>query len=88
MGKTHAMWRAGEVATGEWILFTDADVFFKPDTLRRAMAYVESSKAQHLVLLPRMTMELPGERMMIEPGVEHSATVGSDGVRCAEAHVA
>jgi len=30
----------------------------------------------------------PGERMVIEPGVEHSATVGPDGVRCAEAHVA
>jgi quercetin dioxygenase-like cupin family protein len=29
----------------------------------------------------------PGERMEIEPGVEHSATVGPVGVRCAEAHI-
>ena len=28
-----------------------------------------------------------GERAVIEPGVEHSATVGPSGVRCAEAHV-
>ena len=30
----------------------------------------------------------PGERLEIEPGMQHSATVGPTGVRCAEAHVA
>ena len=35
LGKTHAMWTAGEQATGDWLLFTDADVLFKPDSLRR-----------------------------------------------------
>ena len=29
----------------------------------------------------------PGDRMVVEPGVEHSAAVGPSGVRCAEAHV-
>lgn len=29
----------------------------------------------------------PGSRLVVEPGVEHSATVGPSGVRCAEAHV-
>ena len=29
----------------------------------------------------------PGQRLVVEPGVEHSATVGLTGVRCAEAHV-
>jgi quercetin dioxygenase-like cupin family protein len=28
-----------------------------------------------------------GDRLVVEPGVEHSATVGPLGVRCAEAHV-
>jgi len=65
MGKTHAMWSAGELATGDWVLFTDGDVFFKPSALRRAIAYAEFAKADHLVLLPRMTMEFPGERMMM-----------------------
>ncbi len=27
-----------------------------------------------------------GDRMVIEPGARHSASVGPDGVRCAEAH--
>jgi glycosyltransferase involved in cell wall biosynthesis len=65
LGKTHAMWSAGRQATGEWLLFTDADVLFKPDALRRAMAYAEAEPADHLVLFPRMIMKQPGERMMI-----------------------
>jgi len=65
LGKTHAMWTAGKQATGDWLLFTDADVLFKPDTLRRAICYAETVKADHLVLLPRMIMELPGEHMMM-----------------------
>jgi glycosyltransferase involved in cell wall biosynthesis len=65
LGKTHAMWEAGKRATGDWLLFTDADVLFKPDSLRRALAYGEAEKADHVVLLPRMIMKNPGERMMI-----------------------
>jgi glycosyltransferase involved in cell wall biosynthesis len=65
MGKTHSMWTASEQASGDWLLFTDADVLFKPDTLRRAMAYAEAEQADHLVLLPRMIMKLPGEKMMM-----------------------
>jgi len=65
LGKTHAMWNAGQQATGEWLLFTDADVLFKPDALRRAVAYAEAERADHVVLFPRMIMKQPGERMMI-----------------------
>ena len=65
LGKTHAMWLAGKQATGEWLLFTDADVLFKPDALRRAIAYAESEKADHVVLFPRMLMKRRGEKMMI-----------------------
>ena len=65
LGKTHAMWTAAQQATGDWLLFTDADVLFKPDSLRRAVAYAETEKADHVVLFPRMIMKRPGERMMI-----------------------
>src|SRR5271154_2388252 len=54
MGKTHAMWTAGKQATGDWLLFTDGDVLFKPDSLRRVIAYAEAEKADHVVLFPRM----------------------------------
>ena len=65
LGKTHAMWSATQQATGDWLLFTDADVLFKPDSVRRAVAYAEAEKADHVVLFPRMIMKRPGERMMI-----------------------
>src|SRR5580704_14377355 len=65
LGKTHAMWTAGQQATGDWLLFTDADVLFKPDSLRRAVAYAEAERADHLVLFPQMIMKRPGEYMMI-----------------------
>jgi len=65
LGKTHAMWMAGQQASGDWLLFTDADVLFKPDSLRRAVAYAQAERADHVVLFPRMIMKGPGERMMI-----------------------
>jgi glycosyltransferase involved in cell wall biosynthesis len=65
LGKTHAMWTATNQATGEWLLFTDADVLFKPDSLRRALAYAEQEKVDHVVLFPQMIMKTPGEYMMI-----------------------
>jgi len=65
LGKTHAMWTAANQASGEWLLFTDADVMFKPESLRRALAYAEAEHADHVVLFPQMIMHSPGERMMI-----------------------
>jgi glycosyltransferase involved in cell wall biosynthesis len=65
LGKTHAMWTATNEATGDWLLFTDADVLFKPDSVRRALAYAEAERADHVVLFPQMIMKRPGEYMMI-----------------------
>jgi glycosyltransferase involved in cell wall biosynthesis len=65
LGKTHAMWTATNQATGDWLLFTDADVVFKPDAVRRAVTYAEAEKADHVVLFPQMIMKQPGEFMMI-----------------------
>lgn len=65
LGKTHAMWTAANTASGDWLLFTDADVLFKPDSVRRALTYAEHEHADHVVLFPRMIMKRPGEYMMI-----------------------
>ncbi len=65
LGKTHAMWSAAERATGDWILFTDADVKLRSDTLRRALVYAEEVKADHLVLFPTHALETMGESMVI-----------------------
>ena len=65
LGKTHAMWTATNEATGDWLLFTDADVLFRTDSVRRAMAYAEAEKADHVVVFPQIIMKRPGEYMMI-----------------------
>jgi len=65
LGKTHAMWQAATRATGDWILFTDADVKLRSDALRRAIAYAEQVKADHLVLFPTHALKTVGERMVL-----------------------
>ncbi len=65
LGKTHALWRAAQMARGERLLFTDADISFRPDALRRALNYAEETGADHLVLFPTTILHSVGERMMI-----------------------
>lgn len=65
LGKPHAMWRGAQHASGEWLLFTDADVIFSTDALRRAVACAQSAPTHHFVLFPTMIMKSAGERMMI-----------------------
>lgn len=64
LGKTHAMWSGARESKSAWILFTDADVVFRPDSVRRALAYAEKEEVDHLVLFPTMLTYTPGERMM------------------------
>jgi len=55
LGKTHALWRGAERASGsEWLLFTDADVVHKQGALRRAVAYAVSEGLDHLTLTPKL----------------------------------
>ena len=56
LGKPHALQRGYEVSQGEWLLFTDADVCFKPDALRRAMEMAHSFKLDHLTLMGNVEM--------------------------------
>jgi glycosyltransferase involved in cell wall biosynthesis len=51
LGKPHALQKAFEISTGDWLLFTDADVRFKPDVLRRAVTLASKRKLDHLSLL-------------------------------------
>jgi cellulose synthase/poly-beta-1,6-N-acetylglucosamine synthase-like glycosyltransferase len=51
LGKPHGLQKAYEASTGEWLLFTDADVRFSPDVLRRAIALAKQRNLDHLTLL-------------------------------------
>ena len=56
LGKPHALQKAYEASTGEWLLFTDADVRFKPDALRRAVALTKQRNLDHLTLIGDVEM--------------------------------
>jgi GT2 family glycosyltransferase len=64
MGKTHAMALAARQATAPWLLFTDGDIVFREDSLRRAINYADA-EADHLVLFPTLILKSFGERMML-----------------------
>jgi len=56
LGKPHALQSGYEVSQGEWLLFTDADVCFKPDSLRRAMEMAKFRGLDHLTLMGNVEM--------------------------------
>ncbi len=51
LGKPHALQRGYEVSSGELLVFTDADVKFKSDALRRIVALFRTRQLDHLALL-------------------------------------
>jgi len=54
LGKLHAMSEGLLRATGEWILFSDADVHLAPGTIARAVSLAEAQRLDHLSLLPQL----------------------------------
>ena len=63
LGKPHALERAYERSNGEWLVFTDADVHFAPDLLRRSIALAERRGWDHLTLLGTLKMFSFGEKI-------------------------
>lgn len=69
LGKTHAMAfaarRARSLFAPEWLLFTDGDVIFHPECLRRSLALAEAQQADHFVTLPTAVIQSAGEGMLM-----------------------
>ncbi|MBT1071098.1 glycosyltransferase [Pelotalea chapellei] len=56
LGKNHAQWVGGMRATGELLLFTDADIVMEPTVITRAVNFVEQNNLDHLAATPSMRM--------------------------------
>ncbi len=65
LGKPHALQRGSEIARGEWLLFTDADVKFRSDTILSAIKLGLRTQADHVVLFPTLITKSWGEGMML-----------------------
>jgi glycosyltransferase involved in cell wall biosynthesis len=56
LGKPHALQMAYEKSSGEWLLFTDADVRFHPEAVARALRMVRERNLDHLTLVASLDM--------------------------------
>jgi glycosyltransferase involved in cell wall biosynthesis len=65
LGKPHALQKAYEASSGEWLVFTDADVRFAPDVLRRAATMTREKKFDHLSLFCDVEMHGFWETVLI-----------------------
>ena len=60
LGKCHACHIGASVATGEWLLFTDADCWLHPDVTTRAIQAAQRDGVEHVTLAPGITVPSPG----------------------------
>lgn len=65
LGKSHALHRGAQQASGEYLLFTDADICFSRQALRQALAYATAHELDHLVVLPELQARAPLLRMLL-----------------------
>jgi cellulose synthase/poly-beta-1,6-N-acetylglucosamine synthase-like glycosyltransferase len=54
LGKNHALELGGRKATGDYLLFTDADIVMAPTALRRAVGAMEADGLDHLAVSPEI----------------------------------
>lgn len=55
LGKVHAMQCGLEHSSGEFVLFSDADVHLEPGAMERVIDLAERERADHVTLLPQLT---------------------------------
>jgi GT2 family glycosyltransferase len=59
LGKLHAMAQGAERATGEWVLFSDADVHIEPGALEKIVAWAEAERVDLVAVFPQMRPTTP-----------------------------
>jgi glycosyltransferase involved in cell wall biosynthesis len=52
LGKNNAMYKGYMHSKGDYLLFTDADIEFAPDTVRSAVSYFSQYQVDHITLMP------------------------------------
>lgn len=70
LGKTYALNRGAQEASGDLLLFTDADVVMRPSAVSKAVCYMLEHQIDHLAIAPDVRM----------PGVLLQVFVGAFGI--------
>lgn len=52
LGKCHALHVGAARAAGDWLLFTDGDIWLGPDVVARAVAQAVAERADHVTIMP------------------------------------
>ncbi len=61
-GKCHTCWHGYQKATGDYLLFTDADTLFAPTLISKSLTYMHGRSLDFLSLLGQLRFEHPFER--------------------------
>ena len=56
LGKNHALYYGAQKATGEVLLFTDADMVMQPSTVSKAVGYMLENQLDHLTIASEVRM--------------------------------
>ena len=65
LGKNYALHQGAQRATGEYLLFTDADVVMDKSALSKAMKYMLDKELSHLAIAPEIEVEGVFLNMMV-----------------------
>jgi glycosyltransferase involved in cell wall biosynthesis len=52
LGKNHALYKGYQVASGPFLLFSDADIHFHTDTISKALTFMKDQKVDHVTIAP------------------------------------
>ena len=56
LGKNHALWVGSQRATGDYLLFTDADIVMESTVVTRAVGFMRLHRLDHLAATPSVRM--------------------------------
>ncbi|MGJ7912001.1 glycosyltransferase [Neobacillus sp. LXY-1] len=54
LGKNHALYTGTLSTSGKWLLFTDADIIYKPEAFAKALHYAEKHRLDHVTAAPNL----------------------------------